>query len=277
MSSLGYVEGDWADAAFVMQSRRPSVAGGRVDPLFLTAILGVAASVRLWAISFGLPHPNARPDEEAVASIASAFYLGVFGETNFIYPPLFMLVLAGTWRLVFSLVPPTLAWMHIRPATFARTLPAERLTARLLSAAAGTVSVWLVFRIGLRLFGRSAAFTGAGSALAFLHVRDSHFGVTDIPMTCMVLVAFLAIVKLSESGSDRDLATASLLTGLAVATRYNAALLVLPATFAIRTTLVDVRSSPVSVGLRFTVCSCWERFSSSARTQFSDTTSSSPT
>ena len=214
-----------------------------VDRLFLTAILGVAATARFWAISFGLPHPNARPDEEAVGSIASAFYLGIFGETNFVYPPLFMLVLAGTWRLVFSLMPPTLAWMHIRPTVLARTVVAERLTARLLSAAAGTASVWLVFRIGLRLFGRSAAFTGAGFlALAFLHVRDSHFGVTDIPMTFMVLVAFLAIVKLSESGSDRDLAVASLLTGLAVATKYNAALLVLPASFAI---LDDPRRRPL--------------------------------
>src|SRR5262249_17374812 len=86
----------------------------------------------------------------------------------------------------------------------------------------------------VRLFGRPVAFVAAAFlALSFLHVRDSHFGVIDIPMTCMVLVAFLAIVRLSESGSRRALVAAGVLTGLAVASKYNAGMLILPASFAI--------------------------------------------
>jgi 4-amino-4-deoxy-L-arabinose transferase-like glycosyltransferase len=77
--------------------------------------------------------------------------------------------------------------------------------ARYLSAAAGIASVLMIFHIGVRLFGRTTALAAAVLlSLAFLHVRDSHFGVTDVPMTFMVLVAFFFIVRLSESGAKRD-------------------------------------------------------------------------
>ena len=204
------------------------------DNLVLVAILLVAAVARFWALTFGLPHPAARPDEEAVSALAGNYYLGYFEPTDFTYPPLFMLVVAATLWLAFRTAPAMLSRLNIRLGLSDPTMSAQRIVARLLSAAAGVISVWLVFRIGTRLFGRPTALVaGAFLALAFLHVRDSHFGVTDVPMTFMVLVGFLAIVKLAESGSRRDLVAAGIWTGLAVATKYNAALLVLPASFAI--------------------------------------------
>jgi 4-amino-4-deoxy-L-arabinose transferase-like glycosyltransferase len=206
------------------------------DSLLLMAILAVAAVARFWALTFGLPHPAARPDEEAVSSMAGSYFHGNIEQTSFTYPPLFMLVVAAALWLVYRKLPSTFSRFKIRLGLSEPSTAAARIVARLLSAAAGVISVWLLFRIGARLFGRTTAFVAAAClALAFLHVRDSHFGVTDIPMTCMVLVGFLAIVKLSESGSRHDLVTAGILTGLAVATKYNAALLVLPAWFAILT------------------------------------------
>lgn len=217
------------------------------DNLLLIAILVVAATARLWALGFGLPHPAARPDEEAVGSMAAGYYDGNFEQTIFTYPPLFTLVVAGALWLVSRDVSSTLSWMNIRLGLSDPTTAAERIVARFLSAAAGIASVWLLFRIGTRLFGRPTAFVAAPClALAFLHVRDSHFGVTDIPMTCMVLAGFLAIVKLSESGSRRDLVAAGIWTGLAVATKYNAAVLVLPACFAI---LNDPLRRPIRIRL----------------------------
>jgi hypothetical protein len=43
-----------------------------------------------------------------------------------------------------------------------------------------------------------ARWRAALLAVAFLHVRDSHFGVTDVPMTFMILLAFAAIVSLDR-------------------------------------------------------------------------------
>jgi len=219
-----------------------------VDGLLLTVILIVAAIARLWALSFGLPHPAARPDEDAVAALAGNYHRGRFELTSFVYPPLFMLVFAAAMWLVFTRLPVVLARLHVDLRLPELAIPAQRITARVLSATAGIASVWLIYRIGVRLFDRAVALIAAAFlALAFLHVRDSHFGVTDMPMSCMVLIAFLAIVKLSGSGDRRDLVAAGILTGLAVATKYNAAVLGLPAIFAI---LDDPVRRPLSDRLR---------------------------
>src|SRR5262249_42715199 len=66
-------------------------------------------------------------------------------------------------------------------------------------------------------------------ATAFLHVRDSHFGVTDIPATFMMLVAFWAIVS-SELDRRRlwRVAGVGVLCGLAGSAKYTVLLVRLP-------------------------------------------------
>jgi hypothetical protein len=212
-------------------------------------ILPIAAVARLWGIQFGLPHPHCRPDEDAISAIAGSLRAGDLNPHVFNYPALFMLavaavllVLPSAERLLHKITP-----FHFRPLLEgASTTTKNYMVARLLSAAAGIASVWVIFRIALRLFDRAAAIAAATLlALAFLHVRDSHFGVTDVPMSFMVLIAFLCVVRLSESGTKRDLAIAGLTAGLATSTKYNAALVVLPALFAIFGCLPGTKSMRV--------------------------------
>jgi hypothetical protein len=62
-----------------------------------------------------------------------------------------------------------------------------------------------------------------------LHVRDSHYGVTDAPATFMILLAFWATVSLPLDGSHWwNVALAGSLCGLAAATKYNALLIAAP-------------------------------------------------
>ncbi len=154
------------------------------------------------------------------------------GDLNphvFSYPAFFMLSIAATLAMLKAsgLLTPWMSAFRI---------------ARYLSAAAGIASVLMIFRIGLRLFGRTTALAATALlSLAFLHVRDSHFGVTDVPMTFLVLVAFLFIVRLSESGETRDLIAAGVAAGLATSTKYNAALIALPAMLVIFTGRLGVQ------------------------------------
>jgi hypothetical protein len=219
----------------------------RAATLFVgLAILPLAAAARLWGIDFCLPHPHCRPDEDAISAIAGGFRLGDLNPHVFNYPALFMLAvaavlvtLAGVERLLHKAMP-----FHFGPLLGeAGTTAINYMVARLLSAAAGVASVWVIFRIGLRLFDRTAAVAAAALlGLAFLHVRDSHFGVTDVPMTFMVLVAFLWVVRLSESGARSDLVIAGLTAGLATSTKYNAAVVSVPALFAIFCCLPGTKS-----------------------------------
>src|SRR5262249_7752680 len=93
---------------------------------------------------------------------------------------------------------------------------------RLLSAAFGVATVWGVAEIGKRAFepavGRVAALF---LALACLHVRDSHFGVTDTPMTAMVIFAVLLILRWRQQGGVGRACVAGLITGLAGSMKYN--------------------------------------------------------
>ena len=123
-------------------------------------------------------------------------------------------------------------------AHFVRTLMTDAtpvfIAARMLSATAGVVSIWVLFRVGRHLFGERTAHVAAlFLALAFLHVRDSHFGVPDITATCLVLVSFLFTLRFRESYQWRDLILSAAGAGLATSTKYNAALIALPALWAV--------------------------------------------
>jgi hypothetical protein len=219
--------------------------------LFVAAVvLPAAALSRLWAIGFCLPHPHCRPDEDAIQAIAGAFRVGHFNPEAFNYPALFMLAVAGSLRLlpIGERVLHKIAPIHFDPLLSDGVSTTQyTLTARGLSAAAGVASVWLVFRAGLRLFDRAAAVAGASLlALAFLHVRDSHFGVTDVPMTFMVLVAFLGAVRLSHSGARKDLVLAAIAAGLAASTKYNGGLVALPVLYAV---FVNTAAKPLRARL----------------------------
>lgn len=205
---------------------------GRLD-LWQTAIIAVAAVTRLIGLQFGLPHPLCRPDETSIGSVATSFYHGDLNPHFFNYPPLFMLAVA-LCLLAWLGIGRTLGYLKDADAAngLITTTSVHRI-ARFLSAASGIASVALVFRIAGRLFDRTTALVAAAFlALAFLHVRDSHFGVTDIPATFMALLAFLFIVRFDESFAVRDVAAAALASGLATATKYNVALIAGPALLA---------------------------------------------
>jgi 4-amino-4-deoxy-L-arabinose transferase-like glycosyltransferase len=202
----------------------------------LVAILAVAAVVRYWAINFCLPGLLCRPDEEAVAGIATHFFTRDLNPHFFDWPTLFFYETAAGLVAYFK-VGLLLGWFR-GEYHFFQTIVADPspvfLTARLLSATAGVASVWVLARVGRRLFGeRTALIAALFLALAFLHVRDSHFGVTDVTATSLLLVSFLFIVRFSESSRTRDLIIAAVAAGLATSTKYNVATVALPALWAV--------------------------------------------
>ncbi len=196
------------------------------------AVLVLAAGLRFWGLGFGLPHTGARPDEAQIAKTAVDFLGGNLNPGFFNYPTLFMYVVGASYAgycaagmaagRVASLAACAAAWPSAWEPFF--------LMARVLSALAGTATVWIAYRLGLRLFDGT---TGLAAALflacAFLHVRDSHFGVTDVAMAALAAAAVLATADAHDRPALRRFAGAGALAGLAASTKYNALLLaVLP-------------------------------------------------
>jgi len=197
--------------------------------LLVAAIIGLAALVRFWGLDFGLPHTETRPDESSIVGIAVSIARGDLHPHFFNYPTLYMYVLAALYLGVYA-VGRVGGWFDSFEQ-FAHVWTGEAvgpyLVSRVLSATAGTATVAAVYLLGKRLFGHQVGVAAAVFlAFAFLHVRDSHFGVTDVTMTLLVVCAVYWLVKAFQGGRGRDFAIAGLLAGLATSTKYQGVLLV---------------------------------------------------
>ena len=96
---------------------------------------------------------------------------------------------------------------------------------RILDALIGSLTVLLVFEFGRRAYGWLAGFFGAAAlAVAFLHVRDSHFGTLDIPLTLACVAALYVAYRTLPSRGVRPLVINGITLGVAASLKYNGAL-----------------------------------------------------
>lgn len=212
----------------------------RRHAIVLALIFVAGAALRYWGLGFGLPHTDARPDESRIINVAVRIANGDLNPHYFVYPTLYMYLLAAVFRLQalvaglqdVALLPRTdLFW-----------------TARCLTAAFGSATVLIVYALGKRLRDRLTGLLAAGFvAFAFLHVRDSHFATTDVPMAFGIVLALFLL--LAPESSWRSLMAAGLVAGLATSLKYNA-LLIAPVAVFLEACGVWARRRTWRVGVR---------------------------
>src|SRR5262249_21085611 len=110
---------------------------------------------------------------------------------------------------------------------------------RLLTAILGTATVAATFALARRIARPLAAVAAAVAvAVSPLHVRDSHYVKHDVPVTLLIVLAYLAYERLwrtfpEETGTfeqvrDGEVIWAAVVTGLAFSTHYYAIFLAIP-------------------------------------------------
>ena len=138
----------------------------RSERLILAAILFLGAALRFWGLSFGLPHPETRP-----------------GETDMVIAAARLLDAALALDMFKT------AAVHAAPLL---------MVSRVLAALAGVATIGLVYTLTSRLFDRLTANTAAFFvAVAYILVRDSHFGLPEIPTTALAVAAVVALAGVS--------------------------------------------------------------------------------
>jgi 4-amino-4-deoxy-L-arabinose transferase-like glycosyltransferase len=194
--------------------------------VFLVVLL-VAATLRVWAIDFALDVERARPDEEFVVGKAVEMLSSGDADPRFFhYPSLLMYLDAALLRTLGPLL-----GKNVDP----------RLLGRLLSALLGVGTVAVVGFLGVRLFSpRAALSSSAFLAVAYQHVRESHFGTTDVPMVFFVSLSVLLLVEGRRSGSRFWFRLSAVVAGLATSSKYPGVLALLPLALAVAT--LDGRS-----------------------------------
>ncbi len=199
--------------------------------LTLAAIVLVAAGVRLWGVGFGLPFGNARPDETYVMDVVRPLLEGRAPPPNYEYPWLYMGLTALGWLgyYLVGAVQGSFSTLADLTASWRTHYTPFFLINRGITVALGVATVVVVFAIARRLWNvRTGLVAAACLALAYLHVRDSHYGTTDVPMAFFVMLATALTLRAFDRGGIRDYVWAGLAAGLAGATKYNAVFVVVP-------------------------------------------------
>jgi len=179
----------------------------------ITLILTLAAALRFYGLDWdgGI---GAHPDERHVVGVAESLRwpnrlnpFDVAPDFAYGHLPLYLLALAA------GLAP------GVDPL----------LVGRALAALFDLGTVVLTFTLGRRVYGEHAGLLAAAFvALMVLHVQHAHFYIADVPLAFFVLGTLLAACRLAECGRPLDALLAGVWAGLALGTKFSAALLVLP-------------------------------------------------
>ncbi len=195
----------------------------RPSRLGLLLVLAVAAALRFWALGHGIPHALSVDEPEIVERALRMMKAGTLNPHFFDYGQLLIYIqfLVSVVRFIAGSV--TGAWdslAHVTSDSF-------YLWGRAVTAAFGVATVLVVFRIGLRWGARHALLAAALMALMPLHVRYSHYVLTDIPLTFFVALTMLMALTAHERPVVRAFVWAGAMAGLAAAVKYNGGLALL--------------------------------------------------
>ncbi|OGR88217.1 MAG: hypothetical protein A3A86_04285 [Elusimicrobia bacterium RIFCSPLOWO2_01_FULL_60_11] len=191
----------------------------------LLGILAFGAFVRFWGIGWGLPYEY---QAEEYKIIKYAFRMGS-GDLNphfFEYPSLylyFMLFLFGQYYLVGRLFG-LFATTHEFALSFVKDPTPFYLMGRVSEAVFGVVILYIVYRIGKRLFSENAGLCSALIVAALPNfVYLGHIVKGYMGMILLLLLVFWNIIKAAEEEDKKAYLWAGALLGLAVSTKYTAA------------------------------------------------------
>ena len=202
-------------------SRR--LSSTRVDPHapLLGLVLLATFALRMWGIRQGLPYSYNVDEATHFVPRAIAFFTHDLNPQYFLNPPAYSYLL----HIVFEL------WFGSGDAvtrTFTTDPTQVYVVARLVAGVLGTLSVWLTYLAGERLFGRTVALLGASIfAFAFLPVFYSHLALNDVPTLAPVALSLYGIAGVLRRGWRRDYVIAGAGIGLAAATKYTGGFTVL--------------------------------------------------
>jgi 4-amino-4-deoxy-L-arabinose transferase-like glycosyltransferase len=190
--------------------------------LGLGLALVTAALLRFWALSQGIGFNPGTDEPEVMERAVRMIKTGDFNPHFFDYPGLYMYVEAAVSVLRFMTGAMQGKWASLAHA------PTEDfyLWARAMTALLGTATVWVVYRAALRWGPQTALVAAVLIAVMPLHVRESHYVLTDVPMTFVVMVTFLLSLRAHERATLGAFAVAGATAGLAGALKYNGVLAV---------------------------------------------------
>jgi len=191
--------------------------------VLLVLILLAGLGVRFYGLGWGLPY-HFHSDEFLLAANAEKLRTApsvaqlIRTESKFLlYPPVLMFLNIGLVSASTLLRP----FSHGDPAS----LTLFYLLARGIAAGFGLATVLLLYFLGRRLYSRTAGLLAAFFlAFTVLHVRDSHFFCTDVPLTFFFALILYLCIDIVEKKKPGIYLLTGIVAGIAIATKQTAVL-----------------------------------------------------
>ncbi len=204
------------------RARGDHLGGSRGWTIAITSLLLVALLLRVYGLKHGLPFAY-NVDEQAHFLPRA---IGMFGHGGnpdyFVNPPAFTYLVHLVLAVAYG----------GREGVYQAYIdnPIELWTlGRATAALTGVLGVFLLWRAGIRLFGRPAAFLAAGVlTFCFLAVFYSHQALNDVPTLAPIALALWGAAGLLIGDSRRDWILAGVGLGLACSTKYTGGIVALP-------------------------------------------------
>ncbi|MCR4373524.1 MAG: phospholipid carrier-dependent glycosyltransferase, partial [Acidobacteria bacterium] len=200
----------------LLQSRRSHL-------MVLSLLVAIGGALRFTALGQGIPFALGVDEPEIIERSVRMMKSGDFHPHFFDYPGLYIYIqfLVACARFVVGGIGGL--WANLNEAA-----PAEfYLWARAVTATLGTLTILLVYRAGRRISPLAGVLSAAIFAVQSMHVRESHFVLTDVPTTFFVALTWVLALRAHERLTTRAFFWAGIAAGLAAATKYNGGVAIL--------------------------------------------------
>ena len=195
--------------------------------IVLLLILAVALLVRVIGLGWYLPYTYQMDELKVVRHARYFLEAGNLVPRNFVFPTLYMYFLTFAYG-AYYLFGHLMGFFQSLSEVIGN-MGRIMLVGRFVTALFGVGTVLLVYLIGRKMYSeRVGLLSSLFLCFTFLHVTRSRLVRPDVPMTFFVVLSFLFIYLVYENGKMRDYLLAAFFAGLAVATKYPAAALVIP-------------------------------------------------
>jgi len=184
----------------------------------LILILAAAAAARMWFLTAGVPHAVGIDEPQIVDRAIRILRTGDWNTHIFDYPTLVIYFHSAVAIVRFLFGALEGEWRSLDGFTVQAIYTAGRFAA----ACLGVATVWLTYKLGSGLASRNIGLLAAAQvAVRPMHVRESHFILTDVPMTMLTTFALWLSVRAMRLGTVSAYAWAGALCGFAAAAKYT--------------------------------------------------------
>ncbi|MBN1405134.1 MAG: glycosyltransferase family 39 protein, partial [Candidatus Omnitrophica bacterium] len=191
-------------------------------------IIVVGLILRLWGIDFGLPF-QFHQDEPIVVNHALAFGSGDLNPHFFNIPPLTSYILFVIYAGYYLIG--MLCGLFNTPDTFIVNIFKNPSVIYILGRVAigiipGTLCIFFVYKFAKNIFSKTIALYAALiMSVCSLNVVNSHYIYADMLLVLFIVISCSCIFNMFKNPSMKAYIIAAIFLGLAISTKYNAAVL----------------------------------------------------